>query len=103
MAVTERTRRELHEELELVELLGPDRAETLMESLPPVSWGDIASKQYIDARVERLEERFDLRMEALEHRLLGAMDSKLRQTNITMMAMMTSQTAVLVTLVLALR
>ena len=90
MAVTERTRHELHEGL--VELMGPERAATMMESLPPVGWGDIVTKDYLD-----------LRLDSLENRINSNFDAKLRQTILTMVGMMTTQTAVLVALVLALR
>ncbi len=43
MAADERTRYALHQRLEQV--LGADEAGTLMEHLPPVGWGDLATKQ----------------------------------------------------------
>lgn len=112
MAVTDRTRHELHDAL--VELMGPDMTETLMDSLPPVGWGDIATRQYIDDRIDRVEERFDVRFAALEetmtlridgveHRLLSALDSRLRQTNVAMATMVISLSAVMITLILSLR
>lgn len=63
MALDERARHELHRKLE--ELLGADQASTLMEMLPPVGWADVATKRDLDA----LESRFNLRLEAVEHRL----------------------------------
>lgn len=63
MSVTERARHELHERL--VELIGPQRAETLMEYLPPTGWGDVVTKEYLD-----------LRLEAIEHRVLSEVDSR---------------------------
>ena len=63
MALDERARHELHRKLE--EVLGADQANTLMEMLPPVGWADVATKRDLDA----LESRFDLRLEAVEHRL----------------------------------
>lgn len=90
MTVTERTRHELHEAL--VELMGSERAETLMEHLPPTGWGDVVTKEYLD-----------LRLEAQEHRLVRALEEKSRQTLMAAMGMMFSQTAILVTLILATR
>ncbi|MYJ99450.1 MAG: hypothetical protein F4028_10715 [Acidimicrobiaceae bacterium] len=40
--MSEQKRFELHEEL--IEFIGPDKAETLMEALPPVSWDQLATK-----------------------------------------------------------
>ncbi len=97
LPVTERTRHELHEIL--VELMGPDRAETLMESLPPVGWGDVATKEYLDLRFKALEHK----MEALEHRVLGEMDSRLRSQMAMVIGMMVSQTALILTFLIALR
>jgi len=71
MALDERARHELF--LRLQEVLGPDRAETLMEMMPPVGWADVATKRDLDA----LEQRVDLRFEAMEHRLLAAFRGEL--------------------------
>ncbi len=97
MAVTERTRHELHEAL--VELMGRTHTATLMEHLPPTGWGDVATK----ADLDHLEERIQLRMEALEHRLMGSIAEKNRQTVVAAVAMMFSQTTILATLILATR
>lgn len=69
----ERTRHELHQRFD--ELLGADLAVALMSSLPPLGWGDIATKQHVDLRVGELERRMDLRFEA---RLLGAPGAQTR-------------------------
>jgi hypothetical protein len=71
MALDERARHELF--LRLQEVLGPERAETLMELMPPVGWADVATKRDLDA----LEQRVDLRFEAMEHRLLSAFRGEL--------------------------
>ena len=71
MAVDERARHQLF--LRVEEELGSEAAETLMELLPPVGWADVATKD--DLR--QLEERMDLRMQAL-HSDLSADMSKLR-------------------------
>ncbi len=90
MSVTERARHELHERL--VELMGRDRAETLMESLPPTGWGDVVTREYLD-----------LRLEALEHRVLSEMDSRLHSQMTMIIGMMLSQTALILTFLIALR
>lgn len=50
MAVTEEARNDLYNHLQ--ETMGRDRARTLMEMLPPLGWGDVATKQDL----ERLEQ-----------------------------------------------
>ncbi|MGH9269248.1 MAG: hypothetical protein ACRD0D_13875 [Acidimicrobiales bacterium] len=46
MAIDERSRHELH--LQLEQVLGPEAATTLMEHLPPVGWADVATKRDLD-------------------------------------------------------
>ena len=115
MSVTERTRHELHERL--VELMGPSRAETLMEHLPPMGWGDVATKADLDhlearidhrfdsleQRMDALEERMELRVEAQEHRLERTIAEKNRQKMVAAIAMVFSQSTILATLILATR
>ena len=76
MELDERSRHQLY--LRLEEVLGPDAATTLMEHLPPVGWADVAMKRDLDA----LEQRLDLRFEALEHKLVAAFRGEL-QTALT--------------------
>jgi hypothetical protein len=58
MAVTEKLRHELFNEVERV--LGPRHAETLMELLPPVGWADVATKHDLDALGAATSREFDL-------------------------------------------
>jgi hypothetical protein len=60
---TARTRHQLF--LRLEEVLGDEEANTLMEHLPPVGWGDVATKRDL----EDLEHRIDLRFELAEERV----------------------------------
>ena len=46
MAITEVQRHELYEGL--IEVLGREKATTLMEHLPPVGWADVATKRDLD-------------------------------------------------------
>src|SRR5687768_1491275 len=76
MVLDERSRHELY--LRLEEVLGREAATTLMEHLPPVGWADVATKRDLDA----LEQRLDLRFEALEHKLVAGFRGEL-QTALT--------------------
>ena len=53
--------------------MGPQRAGTLMEMLPPVGWGDVATKQdlahlreHMDMRFEHVEETMATKLEVSE-------------------------------------
>jgi hypothetical protein len=77
--IEERARHELYRGVE--ELLGTDRADTLMSLLPPVGWADVTTKtdlrsldDRIDARFSRVDARFtaiEARFTAIEARLVG--------------------------------
>ena len=63
MAITEEERYELFQGLK--DALGPERAATLMEHLPPVGWADVATKRDLDnlgnvLRAEFLREQRNL-------------------------------------------
>ena len=67
MATTEAQRFELREQL--IEKIGPEPTMTLMESLPPVSWEKLATKEDLHA----LEERMHAGFESLGKELRGEM------------------------------
>lgn len=67
MALDERSRHELF--LRLEEVLGPEPASTLMEMMPPAGWADVATKRDLDIGLGGLEERFNLRFEAMEQKI----------------------------------
>ncbi|MGH2557197.1 MAG: hypothetical protein ACRDHO_16015 [Actinomycetota bacterium] len=71
MAIGERSRHALHTKLE--ELLGPEDASVLMEHLPPVGWADVVTKRDLD-----------LKLEALEHKLLATFRAELNAHTRTM-------------------
>ena len=84
MVLDERARHELF--LRLEEVLGPERAATLMEMMPPVGWDDVATKRDLDALEERMSLRFealDRRFETSEHKLMAAFRGELlAQSNV---------------------
>ena len=57
MTPTEAQRFELRERL--IELLKEKPANTLMESLPPMDWNELATKGDLEALEERVNTRFD--------------------------------------------
>lgn len=73
MAITDRQRTELHKACE--EVMGPGPADTLMASLPPVGWADVATKHDL----AELERRLELRFESLEERLELNLEAKLER------------------------
>lgn len=68
MEVTEQQRHRLFVWFE--EQMGPERAATMMNLIPPVGWFELASK---DDLLE-LERRLDYRFESLEARIDGKLD-----------------------------
>jgi len=89
MVVDERSRHQLYSRLE--EVLGAEAATTLIEHLPPVGWGDVATRhdlasleERIELRFARVDERFNLideRFNGLEGRFderFNSMDDRIR-------------------------
>jgi hypothetical protein len=67
--IDERQRHELYRGVE--ELLGTERADTLMSRLPPVGWADVATKddiRLVRADLRNLEERIDGRFAKVDAR-----------------------------------
>jgi hypothetical protein len=73
MGVDERSRLQLAEAAK--RLLGADEGITLMELLPPVGWADVATRHDL----QELERRIDLRFDATEHKILGAMEREMQK------------------------
>jgi hypothetical protein len=73
MPVDEHARHLLHETLD--ELMGGERAATLMELLPPVGWADVARR----SDVEGLGRELRLEMRALEEGLRAEMERQGRR------------------------
>jgi hypothetical protein len=81
MTLDERARRELHERLESA--IGLPAADTLMESLPPMAWTEVATK----ADIAVLDRRFDLvdrQFEALGQRFEGSLQAGLAGVRVEM-------------------
>ena len=70
MSPDERTRIELTQRL--AELFGDDLAAYLMETVPPFSWHEVATKRDLAELEGRLNERFD----QLERRVDGKIDER---------------------------
>ena len=68
MLIGEGQRRALHDRL--VEVLGVDQADVLMEHLPPSGWGDVARR----ADLDHLERILRTDMESMETRLNSKID-----------------------------
>lgn len=57
----------------LARMWSPELAEAFMESFSPHRWDDLATKADVRAAVRESEQRIDLKMDAMEHRLLAEM------------------------------
>ncbi len=74
MAIDESSRHRLFKRLEGV--LGEEEASTLMAHLPPVGWGDVATKRdllRLEHDLEQLELRMDARLDGRLHQLESRM------------------------------
>ena len=71
MSASEQKRHRLRSRL--IEILGEEEAEVLMDSLPPVYWHDLATKEDMKAAQEARD--------ALEDRLRTEMDGKFAEMN----------------------
>ena len=76
MAVDERARHELF--LRVERELGPEAAETLMSMLPPVGWADVATKEDLRQLEERMNLRFDGRLNDLRADFFQEMHKQFR-------------------------
>jgi hypothetical protein len=78
----EEARHRLHARLD--EVLGAEEAGTLMTSLPPYHWPEVATK----TDLREMGQHFDLKLEALEGRLLAEMHKLATRTVLTLVVAM---------------
>ena len=71
MPADEPVRLRLHRRL--TELLDPDLADAMMESMPPMRWDQLATKDDID-RLDARGDRLEIAIQAQGKRLLGVID-----------------------------
>ena len=86
MSVDERARHRLFDRLEAV--LGAEEATILMEHLPPVGWGDVATKRDLDAMRDALRQDRELLRESMgtmEQRILATTRTDLLQQTRTLL------------------
>ena len=69
MSISNAERHDLHKALE--ELLGEQRANVLMEHLPPVGWADVATKRDLDHLEEQVRKDLALQMASLRNEVTG--------------------------------
>jgi hypothetical protein len=69
----EATRHEVFSTLH--ERLGQTTAVVLMSAIPPCAWSDVAMKSDLVA----MEQRMDLKLESMEHRLTAALERGIRR------------------------
>lgn len=87
MAVSEEARHALYRRLE--EVLGLPEATTMMESVPPVGWGDVATRRDLDMLETRLTGQMDRRFGEIDRRFgdidrrFGEMHERLAEWNRT--------------------
>ncbi len=90
MSVEERALHELHTGLE--EVLGPERAATLMARLPSVPWPDVVTKSYLDERLAVVDEKLN----ALEEKLTLVIRAEVATHHAALSDQMTSQTRTMI-------
>ena len=115
--VDERSRHQLYVTLET--LMGHEEVDTMMSLLPPVGWADVATKQDLLALEERLDLRFSMRFDAIDHRFDAIdqrfesldhrfatkddLDARFRTMLVTLVGLLLTQTSLLLTVLVVTR
>lgn len=97
MSIEERALHELHNGLE--EVIGPDRAATLMSRLSPVSPSDVVTKSYLDQKLGAVDEKLgavDEKLNALEERLTLTIRAEVATSQAVLLQQMNSQTKTMI-------
>jgi hypothetical protein len=79
----------------LEELVGVEEADLLMDR-PPGGWNALVTKEWLDERLTHERELTNLRLESLEHRLLGEIDRAFTAQTWRLMGSIISATAIVV-------
>ena len=90
MALDERARNQMYDRFR--EVMGDDVADTVMESLSPTGWRDLATKDDLLATKDDLK----VSLELLEHKLTAGFEKALRGQTKTYIAWTSGLTAILV-------
>jgi len=89
---------------QLQEAFGVDAASYLMDR-PPGGWSNLVTYDGLDRRLSqleaRLDDKFDLKLEGLEYKLMSMMDREFRTQTWRLMTAMLSGMAVLVAVMVA--
>ncbi|MDQ6909257.1 MAG: hypothetical protein M3Z84_00485 [Actinomycetota bacterium] len=108
MSLEERALHELHTGLE--EVLGPERAATLMSRLPAAPWPDVVTKSYLDEKLAvvddtltSLEEKLTLVVEARIATHHAALSDQITNQTRTMIFALLSTLVMVTALLLAIR
>jgi hypothetical protein len=86
MAVSEYERTQLFNWFE--EHMGTERATTMMNLLPPVGWGDVATRRDLELLEERLDHKIDSVAQRLDNRI-DLVDARLEAMSDTMSGLAT--------------
>jgi hypothetical protein len=84
MSVSEYERHQLFTWFE--EHMGPERATTMMNLVPPVGWGDVATRRDLEQLEARLDARFDAKLDRLRSDLLRTFGTWLLASQATVIA-----------------
>jgi hypothetical protein len=101
MSVEENALHDLHSSLD--EILGPERAATLMSRLSPVIWPDVVTKSYLDEKLTAMEDKLTLTIEAKVATCHAALSEQLNRQTMTLVVALLSTLAMVTALLLGVR